>query len=316
MFTKTSAPDVLLGIDIGGSYVRCVAYESTCNRFSDLNKMAFKKSTTALEEVEENICFVIRDTLSRNHYSPDNLQGIGISLAALFDRPSGRIVSWPNNKSWSGFPLRQYLTSEFNVPITMEDDANSFALAQYCNSQSTYKTNMAYITISTGIGCGLIFGGKLYTGENGWAGELGHTRIPFSNTPCVCGKTGCLQSMASGPALFKQALKINAAQSKPFSLTDMETVTGLLLKGADCFQQVFDEAGQAIAYAIEYLIMLLDVEQIVLGGGVMHAGDLLLNPVKNSLEKLLADGKRDVCIEKSALGEEGGAMGAIYLIKD
>src|SRR5690606_15913905 len=109
----------------------------------------------------------------------------------------GNIIRWPNHPRWNGFELKSFLENEFQVAVMLEDDANTAALGEFCFLQAHDISNMAFITVSTGIGCGLIVNKQLYTGDNGWAGEIGHIQLDPNGPECTCGKKGCLQALAS-----------------------------------------------------------------------------------------------------------------------
>jgi len=305
---------VYAGIDIGATSVKCILFDKEAKRYSMLNKRLMVTCATAAEEVEKNISSLIADSMALNGYGEAFPAAIGISSAALFNRITGDIINWPNNPLWNGFPLQRHLAARFETKVVMEDDANACTQAEMADRSGKDLHSMAYITISSGIGCGLILNRSLYTGANGWAGELGHIRIPDAAAACVCGKKGCLQAVASGRALYKKAVDINKSQPVPVEIHELEDVVKLAQQQESWAVKLFDEAAVSIAYAIEYMVMLFDLNLFVLGGGVTRAGDVLIQPIQRHVQQLLQPLKRQAFIETSTLGDKGGALGALQLV--
>lgn len=182
-----------IGFDIGGTNVRTLMagnLDEAGNNLNQMKKTPFISCENIEFELDINICNIVYEYQKVNDVI---IKGIGISLAASVDRQSGIITAWPNHKSWIGFNVRDYLTHKFQVPVKIEDDANCGALGEYYYGNRSYCGNMVYITLGTGIGCGIIINGSIYVGESGFAGEIGHT-IVNSDTLCTCGQRGCLQA--------------------------------------------------------------------------------------------------------------------------
>lgn len=183
-----------ISIDIGGTYVRSIMAKKTeilSVNLSKVNKFLFVNDISVEKEIEKNISMAINCYLKE--CSNLELNGIGISLAASLDRNTGIIVSWPNHNSWVGFNFRKYLENKFQTKIIVEDDANCGALGEYYRI-SGFSKNMIYISFGTGIGSGIIINGRLFKGDSGFAGEIGHIDAGLSSM-CVCGQKGCLQSI-------------------------------------------------------------------------------------------------------------------------
>lgn len=310
-----SLDEFYLGLDIGGTNVRIAYYHVATRLIGGIARVSFKKSATVEAEIKLNINDLINQAITTNGFRPEGLKGVGISLAALFDRKTGEITCWPNNQLWNGFPLRQHLSQNLNVPVLMEDDANSAGFGEYLAGAGKGCDNFAYITVSTGIGCGLVLGGSLFTGAHGWAGEIGHIPIVTDGPLCKCGKRGCLQSLASGPALLNRGRELAAEAGVPLKgLTDLKEVVHLAGAGTVWAVQVFEEAGSYLANMMASLVMTLDLPLIVLGGGVIQAGDLILNPIRQGLDSFFSDSGRNVEVKVSQLVDDSGVIGALNLI--
>lgn len=304
-----------LGLDVGATNVRIAFFNETKNIWGDLENAPFSKFATAEEEVDFNIVQLITNYLQQNDLKPDNLLGVGLSLAANFDRNNGDIFFWPNNKLWNGFALQKYLSGKLRCEIVMEDDANAAALGEYTKLNKRGLKNLAYITVSTGIGCGLILNGELYVGSHGWAGELGHVKVINPGPLCRCGKHGCIQALASGPALLEKSRKM-ALQHGFKQPDEMEIVAHYAEQGISWAIDVFEEAGRHLAQVAAFLIMVLDLPLIILGGGVIKSGNTLVNSLELALNDEMLIHGRTVEISKSTLGDANGVIGALTLIKD
>lgn len=304
-----------LGLDIGGTNVRIACYDVTKKIILGLTRVPFQKFGTALAEVETNVIGLINQAVKSHDFNLSGLQGVGISLAALFDRKTGTITSWPNNRLWDQFPFREYLTQSLKVPVVMEDDANSAGFGEYLAGAGKGFEHFAYITVSTGIGCGLVLDGRLFTGVNGWAGEIGHIPIMAEGPPCKCGKRGCLQSLASGPALLERGWELARQEGiSPERLTDLRDLVCLAQEGTGWALQVFEEAGNYLAGMIIYLVMTLDLPLIVLGGGVSQAGPLIFDPIRKTVDSFFSGSGRKVQVKTCQLGDDNGVIGALNLL--
>lgn len=301
-----------IGVDVGGTHVRIVSCDETLGNISSVDKSMFVKSGKPEPEIKDNICSLIEAVIKKKEMENKKLKGIGLSLAALFNRKTGDIAIWPNNKVWNGFPIRKYLEERFKVPVVLEDDANSAALGEHSFGAGKGYRNLAYITISTGIGCGLILDNSLYTGANGWAGEIGHIKVIDGGPECSCGMKGCLQSVASGPAILRRYIGKKAFEGD--AEHDLRTVVELARQGDQDARDCFSAAGEYVGKMIAGLVMLLDLPVIVLGGGVTEAGDILFEPLNNTLKAQLRMFKRVVDVKPSGLKDDNAVIGALSLI--
>lgn len=303
-----------LGMDVGASNVRVILFDEKNRLMSEIKKKVFERSNDARLEVESNICKPVEDFIRQKGFDPKQLRAIGLSTAAIFDRKSGNIIIWPNNRVWDGFSLRDYLIERFDAPVVIEDDANAAALGEHLAGAGKGCSSFAYITISTGVGGGLVLNDSLYIGSSGWAAEMGHIRINENNNVCKCGMTGCLQTLVSGPAILKRYIDIKTNHGcHHYKDIDLKDVADLAYKGDETAQEVFRQAGVHIGNMLVNIVMLLDIPLIVLGGGVVNAGDILLEPIKNTVDMHLGKLKRGVLIKQAQLGTGSGAIGALNL---
>lgn len=294
-----------IGLDIGGTSVRyAVAEKDNMDKNSLLcyQKKPFIKTGSPYTEVENNICSVIRGV-------PDRIDGIGISLAAIMDRRTGIVKTWPNNACWEHYRLKEHLEKRFQVPIVLEDDANCGAIGEY-KTLKEKTDNMAYIAIGTGIGCGLILNGKLFTGEHGFAGELGHTCMATNGeeTMCVCGNKNCFQSIASGPAVLR---KYNTATGS--SLGSLKQIDWRLAREPVWIRCLVDMVAQ-ISTVIYNLVMVLDLSVVLIGGGVSGMNDNIIPLIEGDVNERLHYFERAVSVKPAKLGDFSSVYGALLLV--
>lgn len=300
-----------IGIDLGGTKVRMLSYDYQEKKFLKFVKKHVVHSEDVQVEMEQNVLCLIDYICESN--KPAKLAGIGLAIAALFDRTSGVITEWPNNSLWTGFPIKSYLEQYYKVPVILEDDANAATVGEQLFGAGKGNKSMMYVTVSTGIGCGVIIQDKLITGDHGWAGELGHIKVTEEKVQCTCKATGCLQAVASGPAMlrdFRQTMKKKDTYSDGLVLDD---VVQLAYKDNLDAKEIFTKAGKYIGDAIANAVMLFDVPIVVLGGGVMNAGDIIWLPIKNQVEHSLQK-KRRVSVICSEMNDRSGVIGALALI--
>src|SRR5688500_492842 len=195
---------MILGIDIGGTKSAvCLGTES--GKVVDRAEIAMD-SAEAPESVAAKLVDSARVLLKQHDLSPKQLGGIGVSCGGPLDVESGTILRPPNLPLWESVPSRSMLQSAFSgVRVVVENDANATALAEWKFGAGKGARNLVFVTMGTGIGAGIILDGRLFRGANGMAGEVGHQTIKIDGPKCGCGKRGCLEALASGPAIARLA---------------------------------------------------------------------------------------------------------------
>ncbi len=307
--------DIYVGVDIGATNIRFLLYnvqQDKCYQGFTKRLMSY---ASVQKEIEMNICCALEEALALNHLTLQNVRGIGIVMAPNFDRQTGRIVRWPNHKSWEGFGLKDYLHDRLGEDreIIFEDDANGAALAEYLyNRNDISGKSCAYITVSTGVGGGFILNDHLYIGEHGWAGEIGHMVFGNNHILCGCGKKGCIQTLISGPAILE---KFQKRYGNKYNVTDLKEVSVLAGNGNADAVSVFKEAGNVLAIFCANLVEMLDVSCVILGGGVLQqGGNIMVETVKAYIEHLYDNSSRSILIKKSELGDSNGVIGGLALV--
>lgn len=293
----------IIGLDVGGTNVRYSFTDELDSKDMIYHKRPFIKMNNPKTEVEMNICNII-------DAAPGDVKGIGISLAAIMDREDGIVKTWPNNPCWNHYELVKHLDERYNVPIIIEDDANCGAIAEYDHLNTVVK-NMAYITIGTGIGCGLILNSSLFTGDNGFAGELGHVWVNTDNEVlCSCGNRGCFQSIASGSAILNQHHLASGT-----SLESLEQVYEQYIQNDPIAVRCLSNMISNISRVVYNIVMCLDISFFVIGGGVSDLGAEFIANIESKVNDRLELFEREISIVQAQLKEFSGVYGAMQLIK-
>jgi glucokinase len=258
--------------------------------------------------------------------SHPGIMAIGVGAAGLIDWPTGHI-RWAPNSSYRDLPLQRILTAETGLPTAVENDANAAAWAETRVGAGAGYRDAIVLTVGTGIGGGFILDGKLFRGQTGIGGEVGHLIVnPAGQVQCGCGLTGCLEAMASGTALGRigrAAAAIDptgmiAVMANGASNVTGETVFDAARLGDLAARSLFDQIGFWLGVGIASLVSLFDPEIVVITGGLILTGDLLLSPTQSSFERFVFARYNRVLplILPARLGTDAGLIGAALLALD
>ncbi len=245
---------------------------------------------------------------------------VGLVLPGPVDPAGPTQLLAPTIPELAGVPLGPPLSVEFGAPVAGENDANACALAEARFGAARGARLMAYITVSTGVGGGIVYEGKLLRGAGGLAGEFGHQVLEPDGDPCDCGGFGCLESIASGPAIARRARRMLQAQpgsllrdrswraERPF---DASLIAAAAREGDALAAHLFEEVGELLGLGVANLVTMLDPDCVVMGGGVMAAADLLLPAVRQAVAKrAMPNLARNVRVLEAALGDDVALVGA------
>jgi glucokinase len=246
---------------------------------------------------------------------------VGVSFGGPVDAATGTVVQSHHVEGWDHLPLAACLEEALARPVIVENDANAVALGEYYYGAGLGVESLVYVTVSTGIGGGLILGGRLWRGHHGVAGEIGHMVVRPGGPLCTCGNRGCLESLASGLSIARRAREALAAGEPGEQLLalaggDPQSITAELVfhaaRGGDAVSaRVVTAAADDLGLAIAMLCSLIDPGRVILGGGVAKAGEQLLAPVRAAFRRHafpLLKGKVEI-VQAAAL-DEGGLRGA------
>ena len=266
----------------------------------------------------------IGEILSRNQLTENDLEGIGVGCAGHIRYREGVILTTSNLTGFKNYPLREKLQARFSIPVNLDNDTNAQALGEFRYGAGRGQDDMVFITISTGIGAGIILNGKLYRGQTGTAGEFGHTIVdPDSELICTCGNRGCLMACACGlalPHLFE--LKLREGKKSLLDLPSnfrMSRLNGQMLKkgldmGDPVSKEVISDSARYVGIGIYNLFQVLNPPLVVLGGGLTNWGEFYLNRIRETFSELVRDMMFDPMeIMLSEIIGDAGVIGAAAL---
>jgi glucokinase len=262
----------------------------------------------------------------RSTASGEQAAAVGIGWAGLVNHRARRIEVMPNLVDMSSFDLHEELERATGLTVIFDNDANAGAYGEWCCGAASGFKDVFYVTMGTGIGAGLILNGQLQRGSRGFAGEFGHFKIEQAGLECACGSQGCLETLASGPNIVRR-VREKLFSDPAFSLSklaqDMEGVlTGervvqAAMEDDELARSVLRETAEVLGTAIASVINLLNIEVVVLGGGVMAAGDLFLTPIREETRKRTMAPAYDGCsIVAARLEQDAGIIGAALIARD
>ncbi len=294
-------------MDIGGTKIFTILIDEKCN-------VLFKKTIpTRKSDDIEVFLDQLDDALNQasNHLRDDEkLEGVGLCIAAFINHEEGAVYSAPNLPIKDLFPLKHFLENRWSLPVVMENDANAAVLGEVFCGAARGLSNVVYVTVSTGIGGGLYLDKKLYRGREGFAGEIGHMKLPDTESICGCGKKGCLESIASGTA-------ISLRGQEAFNDLSLDTadIIDLYKKKNKKAEAVVQNAINSIGLTFANIVSLLNIECIVIGGGVTKSGDFFIPAIQEVMEKNISiPGMKKVELVKAALEPESGVWGIFSLL--
>jgi glucokinase len=253
-----------------------------------------------------------------------HVAALGVALPGLVNRQTDRVVDPRGMPAPMVEDLHGELTRATGLRVEIENDANAAAYGEFKVGAGRGSSNLFYIMIGDGIGGAIILDGKLWTGASGFAGEVGHITIDSEGLPCVCGNTGCLETLASAPSIVRRAReRLNRdstsslsrlAFNKNFTAADLAHEAR---EGDDFAAMMIERTGRYIGTGVASVINLLNIERIVLGGGVMDAGPLILNPIIQEVRRRAFQ----PCFEATQiviaeLGADAAPIGAAMLARD
>ncbi|GAA1213175.1 ROK family protein [Prauserella alba] len=228
---------------------------------------------------------LVRGAAEQAGVPADRIASVGVSVAGLVDHRSGHCLLAPN-LDWHDVPLREWVEELFGVPAVIYNEAHAGALAEQRFGWGDGVANFVRIMVSAGIGAGVVLDSRLFSGAAGIGGEIGHCRVEDDGRPCACGNIGCLESVASQPAILQSAHEAaEAAATDLASTRDIDDVLAAAARGDTAAVAAVERAGTALGRGIGYLLNVLNPDLVVLGGAVAGAGDVLWRPLEQAVRR-------------------------------
>jgi glucokinase len=299
----------IVAVDIGGTQLRIALYPLTGTKPLTIQQAASRGLETGILE---------RLTALIDSVWPEGpVDAIAVAVPGPTNPRTGIVISTPNIPAWKQYPLAELLNNKYHVPVFLGNDANLAALGEWKYGSGQGHHNLVYITISTGIGGGVICNDMLIEGWNGMASELGHVTVFPGGPNCSCGVPGHLEAVASGPAIARyvsaqitSGRKSSLGSGVEFNARDIYDAARM---GDELAEEAFNRAGKYIGQAMADFLHMYNPSILIFGGGVSQSGRFILDPIKESMRlnimnKAYLDGL-EIAIAK--LGDEAGLLGAL-----
>ena len=309
-----------IGIDVGGTKVLGGVVDESGKVLTTARKDTPRQGGSALTQT---IADVTKELLQQH-----SVASVGVSAAGFVSSDRKTMLATPNIADWNGVDLDHQLTALIGFPVVIENDANAAAWGEAKFGAGKNQDHMMMLTVGTGIGGGIVVNGALYRGAFGIAAEFGHMRVVPDGHICGCGARGCFEQYASGNALLRHAREaINASPEVARNLLSRgdgtvagltgQAITEAARDGDAVAVAAFNTTGQWLGAGIASLAVLLDPACVVIGGGVIDAGEILLKPTRESLERNMPFAGKHPYPEIIAaqLGNEAGLVGVADLAR-
>lgn len=318
----SSRRDLVIAVDLGGTRFRVAVVDA--QGVIHERAAAPTQAEEGVEAVLERLKAAIRRVAAPSGWG--RIAGLGLAAPGPIDPWTGVLYNPPNLPGWWEVPLKGIAEREFALPTFVGNDANLAALGEHRFGAGRGVGHLVYITVSTGIGGGIIAEGKLLLGAQGLAGEVGHMTILPAGPRCNCGNMGCLEALASGTAIARRAgerLREGAESSVvawvggDLTRVTAEMITRAAQEGDAFARQVVAEAASYLGIGVANLVHLFNPQMVILGGGVTNLGPLLFEPVRETVaQRTMAPFRGRLEIVPAALGDDVGLLGAAALVLD
>jgi glucokinase-like ROK family protein len=307
----------VVGIDMGASHLSIILTDFGAQVIDEI-EVPFNVAIGP-EKCIEQADNLLKTMLKNHQLVIGDIGAIGLGVPGPIDSQSGMVFVPPIMPGWDGYPIQQYLEEKWHLPVSLNNDAELGALGEWAYGGSRGENYLAYIKVGSGVGSGLLLNGQIYRGATGSAGEIGHLTIVENGPKCDCGNSGCLEALAGGKAIANQAREaIKKGQRTllssmgPIESLTARDVTAAARKGDLVSQKIIASAGHYLGIAIAGLVNLFNPQTVIVGGGVAQVGDLLLQPIRDTVsQRSLKASARTVKINTAVLRRRSSGMGAI-----
>lgn len=313
----------LVGVDIGGTTIKLafISLQGDIIYSWEIDTDISNKG----KHIPESIARSIDQKLEELNQTKNQLVAIGVGAPGPVNEEDGS-VEVAVNLGWERFQLQTILERETTLPVVVDNDANIAAIGEMWKGAGKGAKNLICVTLGTGVGGGIIVNGEVVHGVNGAGGEIGHiTSVPRDGSPCNCGKSGCLETVASATGVVRLAMEELASTNETSILRDYydgqllsaKRVFDAATEGDDLANRVIGEVAYRLGLALANLANGLNPEKIVIGGGVSKAGDTLLRPLKEEfIQFAFPRVAHGVKIVIATLGNNAGVIGGAWLAKE
>ena len=300
---------IIVAVDIGGTHLRAAAYQQ-----DQFQPLTHKRVETRASEPDafSRLVKVIEDIWPQN----EKVDAIGVSSPGPMDPHSGIIMMTPNIKEWRDFPITAKLTEHFGIPSYLNNDANLAGLAEWKFGAGRGHHNVLFLTVSTGLGGGVIIDDRLLQGHHGLAAELGHLTVQADGPLCGCGQRGHLESFSSGTGIERfEAEQLKAGRESvlhPDKKNSAYMISEAAKQGDALSIEAYSIAGKYLGIGVANFLHTFDPSIVIFGGGVSQSGALLFDSFETSLKERVIHPRylEGLVIARAELGDDAGLLGA------
>lgn len=313
-----NAGDLILGVDLGGTKILTAVANSQGKMLS--RDHSITPAQKGHKAVIQSILESVHRALGRADVAISDLIVVGVGAPGLLNPETGILFTSPNLPGWRDVPLRDIIQEKLGKKTFLINDANAAALGEFYFGAARGARNFIYITISTGIGGGIVIDGKIYSGAIGAAGEVGHMTVDDDGPICNCGNRGCWETLASGTALAREArhrieegvrTSILEYADGDVEKVNPQVINSAARQGDSLAKELIGRTGYYVGVGLANLVNIFNPELIVIGGGLSNIGDMLFEPAfKVAGERAYREAFQAVRFASAELGRNSGVLGA------
>ena len=298
-------------VDVGGTHIRTACFPIQSQKPTIVKRI----STKGPDSPHERLINLIATIVPKD----EEIAAITVAAPGPLDPYEGIVFEAPNIPSWTNLPLKKLIQDRFKVPVAIGNDANLAALGEWRFGAGIGHRHLVYITVSTGIGGGVIIDNQLLLGMRGLAGELGHITVIPDGPLCGCGQRGHLEAVTSGPAIARwveqelsQGIPSTLTKNRPNTAKDVSLAAS---QGDELAQAALARGGTYLGIAIADYLHIFNPSVVIIGGGVSQSGEAFFGPIRTAMSEHVISRKylENLTLTTSALGDDVGLMGALAL---
>jgi glucokinase len=324
---QETTPGFILGVDLGGTNIVVGALSEDGSAEYAMRSEptgADQGAAAVVDRMVRMIETVMAEAIAATGSGREACLGVGVGAPGPLDREKGLVITTPN-LGWTNFPLRDVIAERVGLTVTLDNDANCATLGEWWLGAARGARNVVGMTIGTGIGGGLILGGRLYHGSSDVAGEVGHMTIDVTGRRCKCGNYGCLEAYASGPSIAERAREalqgdstslLHAMAGGDLAHLTAATVYDAAKQGDEVAMEVVTETARFLGTGLGNLLNVFNPDVVVIAGGVTQAGESLFEPLRREVRRRAFKPAVDACrIVPGELPGTAGVAGAVATFK-
>jgi glucokinase len=320
----TDKKDWFVGVDLGGTKILAGLFDAQLRCIGRARLST--KAARGPSEVIKRIARCVEEVVDECDLEMKQVRAVGVGAPGPVNPENGKVIFAPNLDGWRDIPLQKELGKLLDLPVSVENDCNVCTLGVYHGELKSKPRSMVGIFLGTGIGGGLILDGKLYTGFNRTAGEVGHMVLEVGGPKCGCGNRGCLEALAGRAAIFRR-IQAAVKEGQKTLLTDMlgpdledlrsGDLRKALRRGDKFVERVIEETAEYAGIAVANLMNLLNPEVVVLGGGLIQqlADEMMAIVVETAMDYAMSGTTKGISILASELGDDAGITGGAVLAR-